>query len=299
MRAIQVFEAVVRCGGVTSAANELCVSPGAVSQQLHNIERSLRVRIFERSGRVLALTPWGRLYYERVHAAFDQLRSAQDTLERARLNPGITLSALPALAVGWLRPLLAQWQQAHPKAKVRLIASDDEPALGDGTIDFRLSYASNLRRYENFSELFIDTVVPAASPRLLEDYPVASPEDILAAPLIHIETQFRQPFPTWDDWARHAGIAPPTATREIVFTAASTAIDAAIRNCGFVLAPSAMIADEIRTGRLVVPVGRRLAMTAPYILAWDPAALDRSFGEKFRSFMISAHRQSEMRSRGR
>ena len=76
MRAVQVFEAVVRCGSVTAAAEELCVSPGAISQQIHNIEKSLNVRLFERSGRSLALTSWGRLYYDRVRFAFEQLRTA-------------------------------------------------------------------------------------------------------------------------------------------------------------------------------------------------------------------------------
>lgn len=77
MRAVQVFEAVVRCGSVTAAVEELCVSPGAISQQIHNIEKALNVRLFERSGRSLALTSWGRIYYERVRFAFEQLRMAQ------------------------------------------------------------------------------------------------------------------------------------------------------------------------------------------------------------------------------
>jgi len=292
MRAIQVFEAVVRCGGVASAANELCVSPGAVSQQLHNVEKLLKVRIFERSGRSLILTQWGRLYYDRIHAAFDQLRSAHTTLERARLQPGIVLSVLPALAIGWLQPLLAQWHRKYPQAKVRVIGTDEEASLEEEGVDFRISYASDLRRYEYFNELFTDTVVPAASARVLEAHPVRQPGDILAASLIGIRNVSHWPLPTWDDWARSVGIAPPDGPRELVFSTPSAAVDAAVRGYGFVLAQSGMIADDVKSGRLAVPLDRHLQMSAPYILAWDRAALDRPFGEKFRSFITdAAHRR--------
>ena len=125
MRAVQAFEAVARCGSVTAAAEELCVSPGAISQQIHNIEEALSASLFERRGRSLTLTSWGRMYYERVRVAFDQLRLAQDTLQLARTKPGIVISALPSLAMRWLRPLIQDWRSTHPNATIRLIGTPE------------------------------------------------------------------------------------------------------------------------------------------------------------------------------
>ncbi|MBX7198612.1 MAG: LysR family transcriptional regulator [Rhodospirillaceae bacterium] len=300
MRAVQVFEAVVRCGSVTAAAEELCVSPGAISQQIHNIEKALNVRLFERSGRSLALTSWGRIYYERVRFAFEQLRTAQDTLSRARSKPGIVLSALPSLAIRWLRPLMLQWRAAHPGAAVRLVGTDEESSLRDEQIDFRISYGTDVRQYEHFTELFIDTVVPACSAEFLAKHPVQTAADILGSPLIDIEWDVRhRPAPSWDDWARSAGLPQPDTAAELAFSLSSAAIDAAVSGGGFVLGQVAMIHEDVASGRLEIPIDRRLTMPAPYFLAWDRAVLDRPYGEDFRAFIIAAARRQAAQSAGR
>jgi LysR family glycine cleavage system transcriptional activator len=291
MRAVQAFEAVARCGGVAAAAEELGVSPGAVSQQLRKIEEALQVRLFERSGRSLALTSWGRVYYENVRVAFDQLRQAQHALQLARSKQGIVLSALPSLAV-WLRPLLLQWRSEHAGTSVRLIGTDDEAVLQDAHIDFRLSYGADARKYDRFAELFVDAVVPVCSPDFLRSHPVSSEADILKGPLIDIDWELRhRPQPSWTDWARSAGLQPSTVPSELTFSQSSVALDAAIDSGGFVLGPLAMITQDLRSGRLVIPLDRRLSMPDPYFLAWDRDALDRPFGADFRSFIIAAARR--------
>src|SRR5687768_7351920 len=99
LRAIQAFEAVGRLGSVNDAADELGVSQGAVSQQLRRVDEALGVRLLERRGRNLELTTWGRLYYARIAAGFEDLRSAQEVLAAARLNSSLVVSCLPSLAI--------------------------------------------------------------------------------------------------------------------------------------------------------------------------------------------------------
>ncbi len=292
LRALQAFEAVVRCGGVSAAAEELGVSPGAVSQQVRKIEDVLKVRLFERRGRSIEPTSWGRLYYERVRVAFEQLRSAQDTLQRARTKSGIVLSALPSLALRWLQPLLHTWRAAHPGAGVRLIGTDEEPALAEEQIDFRLTYGAHVRRYDHFTELFVDRVVPACSPGFLAQHPVSTIGDILRAPLIDIEWDLQhRPPPSWADWARSVGLPMPPAAGELAFSLSSAGIDAAVSGGGFVLAQLSMVALDLASGRLVIPFDRRLKLPEPYFLAWDHAVLDRPFGADFRAFIVSAARR--------
>jgi LysR family transcriptional regulator, glycine cleavage system transcriptional activator len=295
MRAIQAFEAVARCNSVAAAAVELGVSPGAVSQQLRKIEEVLNVRLFERNGRTLALTSWGRLYYEDVQLAFDQLRRAQHALLMARSKHGIVLSAQPALT-RWLRVILLKWRAEHPGSSVRLIATDDESALQDAHIDFRLSCGGAARHYERFCELFVDAVVPLCSPDFLRSHPVNSPEDVLRGPLIEIESQpGHLPPPSWADWALTSGLTAVGVTSELTFWPSIVGIDAAADGGGFVLGQIAAATQDLKSGRLVVPIDRRLRMPGPYFLAWDRDALDRPLGDAFREFIIgAAHQQGEL-----
>lgn len=300
MRAVQAFEAVARCGSVTAAAEELCVSPGAISQQIHNIEEALSASLFERRGRSLTLTSWGRMYYERVRVAFDQLRLAQDTLQLARNKPGIVISSLPSLAMRWLRPLIQDWRATHPNATIRLIGTDEEAALQNDHIDFRLSYGTDARKYDHFAELFTDCVVPACSPELLAKYPVKTPADILAGPLVDIEWDIRHSTaPSWGDWAQSVGEPAPKAAGELTFSLSASGLDAAVAGGGFVLAQMSMIVDDVESGRLVIPIDRRLSMPESYFLAWDRAALDRPFGSDFRAFLLAAARRQSVLSMGR
>ena len=300
LRAVQAFETVARCGSVVMAAEELGVSPGAVSQQLHNLETVLNVRLFERRGRSLGLTAWGRIYYERVRQAFDQLRTGQDDLQRAKSKAGIVFSALPSLALRWVRPLLLQWRTIHEATGTRLIGSDDETVFERDHIDFRLSYGRACRQYDQYTELFTDRFVPVCSPGLLKKYPVSTPREILQVPRIDIEWDVRfQKAPSWADWARSIGAEPPERSDELAFSLSSAAIDAAVHDGGFVLGQISMVADDVRSGRLVIPFDERINMPEPYFLAWDQSVLDRPMGLEFRNFIIAAARHQAALSDGR
>ncbi|MGH8444794.1 MAG: LysR family transcriptional regulator [Solimonas sp.] len=293
VRAIQAFEAIVRRGSVAAAADELGVSSGAVSQQLRKIEHELKVRLLKREGRSLALTSWGRIYCEQVRTAFDELRRAQHRLQVARTQQGIVLSAPPSLAV-WLQGPLLEWGKTQPAVSLRLIGAEKEPVLQDDGIDFRLCYGADARRYDRYSELFRDAVVPACSPAFLRAHPVNSEAEILSSPLIDIVWDSRhRPPPSWADWAWSVGLAPPTAPARLAFSLAGAAIDAAQGDGGFVLGQISLIAESVRRGQLVVPIDRRLNFPEPYCLAWERDALDRPICADFRNRLIAAGHQQQ------
>ena len=291
LRSIQVFEAVVRCGSVTAAADELDVSAGAISQQIRILETALGARMFERNGRSLEVTTWGNLYYEHIRFAFDHLQTAQATLQKARSRSGISLSALPSLAIRWLRPLLAEWQVKHPDCGVLLVGTEEEPTLSTERLDFRLTYGECVRRYGQYVELFTDRVVPACSPGFLARHRVRSAGDILCSTLIKIEWDVSQkPPPSWDDWGTVMGLEG-TARTGLAFSLSSSAIDVAVHDGGFVLGQLSMIAEEVANGRLVVPIDVSLPMPEPYFLAWDRPIMDRPFGQSFKAFLTAAARR--------
>lgn len=296
LRALQAFECVARRGSVADAATELSVSPGAISQQLRKIEDSLELRLFERSGKGLVLTSWGRLYLEEVGPAFEQLRRAQAALWRARTSNGLVLSCLSSVATRWVGPQLFDWQAAHPGVKVRLIGAEAEPLLTGNQVDFRISYGQAVRSFEHHAELFTDWAVPVCAPALVRARKLGQPADLLDLPLISIEWEpAHGTSPNWEQWALSIGaVARPVTDGAMTFSLSSAAIDAAVHGRGVVLAQLSMIADDLNSGRLVAPFDRRLILPQSYFLAWDRSALQKTQGHAFRAWLISiAKRQAQ------
>ncbi len=284
---------------MAAAAEDLGVSTGAVSQQVRKLEEYLSIRLFERSGRSLKLTRWGDVYYANIREAFSHLHSAQSSLQHAVSKRGLVLSAMPSL-VRWLRPLLPQWLASHPGSHVRIVGTHSEAVLKDQGIDFRLSYASGNRNYKRFIELFVDSVVPVCSPDFLRSSPVNSPADILKGPLITIDWGEQNcPPPTWADWARSLGMTSPHIVSELEFSLSGAAIDMAVKGYGFVLGQIAMVAEDVRHGRLVIPFDHRVSMAEPYFLAWERDALDRPFGTEFYNFILAAAKLQTALSSGK
>lgn len=259
---------------------------GAISQQLRNAEEQIGLRLLERRGKLIALTARGRQYHGDVMAGFDSLRDAQARIERVRSESTLTISCLPSLASKWLGAQLFDWQAAHPTASVRLVGDDAEPRFGTDEVDFRLSYGDLITRFEHRTQLFTDWVVPACSPDCHARHILRKPADILTAPLLAIEWAPEQGAPPgWGDWAAHVGAPRRTAAGAVAFSMSSAAIDAAINGRGFVLAQMSMVANDIASGRLVVPFDIRLELAQPYGLAWDPQALGKPFGPELRGWI--------------
>ena len=296
---MQAFEAVARLGSVGAAADELAVSPGAISQQLRKIEEALGLRVLERRGNALVLTSWGRLYAGELAPAFEQLRRAHGKLQRAQLKSALVLSCLSSVASRWIGPRLFDWQAAHPGARVRLIGAEAEPPLSGGEVDFRISYGDAVRRFEHHARLFTDALVPACAPALLALHRVRAPADLLALPRIGIEWDAAHgTLPGWAAWAERIGVSARESANELAFSLSGAAIDAAVNGRGVVLAQVALIGDDLASGRLVVPFDQRLPLPHAYFLAWDRAALQKSRGTQFRDWVIGlGQRQVEVSGR--
>jgi len=294
LKALQAFNAVGRLGSVTAAARELKVSPGAISQQVRKIEDYLGVTLLERNGRRMEMTRWGKLYHSEIAKGFDQLGHAQKVISRARNETGLVLSSLTSVVNKWIGRRIFDWQSSHPQATVRLVGTEIEPRLGEDKVDFRIFYGSG-PSHEHFRELFTDWVVPACAPGLVVGKALKSPADILKYPLLHVVwDEAFAPAPSWSDWARHIGADYADRDNGLSFTLSSSAIDAAVMGRGFVLAQLSMAADELESGRLVIPFDRRLPLSEPYRLAWNRASLQKPFAKEFREWIIATARKQAM-----
>lgn len=297
LRALQAFEAIGRTGTVSGAARDLGVSPGAISQQVRNLEDHLAVTLLERRGRRVELTSWGRIYYEEIAKGFRQFELAADALERARNQSAIVLSALTSVVNKWITRRIFDWQSLHPAANVRIIGKDEEPLLGHDEVDFRITYGRGVQAHRHYTELFRDWSVPVCSPMLITDHKLREPADLLEFPLLNVEWEKHYlPPPQWSDWARHVGASRGQRLSTLSFTLSSSAIDAAINKRGFALAQLSMIGEELAAGTLVVPFDIRLQLPESYYLAWDRAAMEKPNGPAFHNWLLQIGRRQTLLS---
>ncbi|MFX1675857.1 LysR substrate-binding domain-containing protein [Paraburkholderia sp. A2WS-5] len=299
LRALQIFEAVGRCGGITEAARRLGISAGAVSQQIKLLEDTLGMHLTQKDGKRLRLTAIGRQYHESCAAAFESLRVAHAEIERAKNTRNLSVSALPSLVSKWLAPRVLEWQRQHPELSVYLDGTHTEPSPDGYEIDFRISYGERGLNTENAVELFRDCVVPVCNPRLLESgTPLETPAGLLAYPLITVDWQpkFASP-PSWREWfaANDVDCADFDENR-LVFSLSSVAIQAAIDGYGFTLAQGSMITDDLAAGRLVMPFALGLALPSPYFLKWKPNAFDRPHCRQFHRWLVTRGKEQQQRN---
>lgn len=293
LRALQAFEAVGRCGTVTAAANELHVSPGAISQQIRRIEDHLGILLLERHGRSIQLTTWGKLYHAELAKGFDQLRHAHDVLRQAQNQGRFVVSSLTTVVNKWLGRTLFTWSTDNTDVALRLVGTEIDPTLDADGIDFRVFYGDK-PSYDNYTILFTDCVVPVCSPLLLKGRMLTRPAEIFDYPLFEVvwnDIFAGKSYPRWRDWAELAQCPPPqSGNSPLVFALSSNAIDAAASGRGFALAQVAMIQEELESGRLIVPFDIRIRLGMPYGLAWNRAALDKPGGTRLRSWLTAQGR---------
>ncbi|MFU0504207.1 LysR substrate-binding domain-containing protein [Pseudaminobacter sp. NGMCC 1.201702] len=294
LRALQVFEAVGRFGSMTKAAQELKVSPGAISQQIKILEEAMGLHLVARKGNGLALTEVGLAYHQAVAKAFADFHKASSDIVEFHRSSALIISALPLIASRWLSPNMFTWQKTHPNVCFHLEGTAIEPVLDGKPFDFRITYADKAHLFESFVPLFNDGLVPVCSPELAASQPLEKPADLLAHRLLTIDWRpFLSPAPTWQDWFRLVGLDGSEIRDFFMLSLSSLAIEAAIEGRGIALAQKAMVAEELRTGRLIAPFEQVLMLPSPYILAWNRTVFDKTGASEFHRWIVGLARKQE------
>jgi LysR family transcriptional regulator, glycine cleavage system transcriptional activator len=275
--ALRAFEAAARLMSFSKAADELNVTPAAISHQIHALELDLGVALFRRRNRSVALTDSARVLLPGLSEAFGQIRASVRRLRAHNDSGTLTVTASPSFAAKWLVLRLHRFQERCPDIDVRISATDEVVDLMNGGFDMGIRYGAG--RYPGLEvELLLkNEVFPACSPRLLETGPpLRVPDDLRHHALIHDQTVERDPLvPTWSMWLKAAGVRGVPAAPGLSFSAGHLALDAAIAGRGIVLALSTIAAADLAAGRLVRLFSLALPDLFAYYIATAPSALDR------------------------
>ena len=284
--AVRAFEAVARHLSVKRAADELCLSPSAVSHQIRALEDYFDTALFERQGNRLRLTLTGRAYAGKMTALLDVFDESTRQIREAGRRP-FRVIATPCFASRWLVPRLDRLSFGN---RVRLRVADTVPDtdFSSNDADLVIQWADDPVPGVVTEPLMVSGRYPVISPELKARENVRTPEDLLRVTLIHYET-----MDGWDEWFRTAGIEPPVFPRGPSFTHCELAITAAERGQGVSISFDSMVRGALAEGRLVRLFDAAISMPfAIYSVAYAEARRDDPMIREFSSW-IHAEAASE------
>ena len=287
LNALRAFEATARHLSFSRAAEELHVTPAALSHQIKGLEDYIGMKLFLRKPRAIELTDAGRSLYPGTHAAFGQLRQAVQSLERLRNDHVLVVSAPPGFTAKWLAPRLHRFMTANPEIETRISSTSVLTDFVADGVDVILRNAATPPADMHVEKLVDIYILAVASPRLIEEVGgLDRPEDLLRVPLIHDESISKLPdAPYWREWFASHGINDPDLSRGLHFNSADHALEAAIEGAGVSLTYRTLAYDDLRVGRLVAPFETLLNFQRAFYIACETGSEERPKVKAFREWV--------------
>jgi LysR family glycine cleavage system transcriptional activator len=267
LNALRAFEAAARHLNFSRAADELSVTPGAVSQQIQNLEDYVGVALFKRTPKGLLLTDPAQIALPALREAFDRLAEAASMLTAAVDGRRLTVTVPPSFASKWLLPRLGAFEALHPDVDVWVSAGMELTDFTSGEIDLAIRYGAG--RYPGLEviRLMQETVIPVASPELLDNHPLENLGDLSSAVLLHDGSpDADESCPDWTMWLAARGVRGVDGARGPRFNQSSLVIEAAVGGRGVALAKRALAQADLDAGRLVAPFQIATAVDFAYYL---------------------------------
>ena len=260
LNALKSFEAAARHESFTRAAEELCVTQGAISHQVKALEQELGVKLFNRERQRLIMTVAGREYLNVVRDAFDRIAIGTERLVARQSSGALTISTSPDFAAKWLVHRIGRFSEAHSDIELNVSAAMHHVDFAREEVDIAVRHGDGNWPGLHVERLSPEQLFPVCSPKLLKGRQrLAKPADVLKFPLLHLET--RQYWPVWLD---AAGVTDHDVSPGSIMNRASMLIDAAIDGQGIALARTTLAAWDILNGRLVRPFPEFLRVSKTY-----------------------------------
>ncbi|GLU35139.1 transcriptional regulator [Trinickia caryophylli] len=282
MNALKAFESAARHLSVKLAAEELCVTPGAVSQMIKALEQHLGVRLFEREKRGIYLTRAGREYLPSIRNAFRQIAEASRRVMETADDGVLTVSVTPFFASAWLVPRMATFQQAHPDLDLRIVTGTSLVDFSRSGVDVAIRHG--LGRYSGMrcDRVLTVEMVAAAAPGLVERFGLpAGPADLARWPHVHDADR-----KAWSLWFERNGVDEVGPPRGPSFDDAGLLLKAVLSGQGAGLLPAALVDEEMASRRLVRLVAATYIEELAYYLVCPEGTQDRAKVAAFREWIL-------------
>lgn len=277
LQAFYTFFVVCRVGSMKDAAQELNVTPGAISQRISDLESKLGQRLFQRARSGVTKTDAGAELYSELKMAFNQI----ETTSRHRLKEHgfgcLMVSVMPSFASSWLLPRLGRFVSRYPKISLSLETDCRMVDLRSGPVDFAIRHG--LGKYPGLEARWLmspEMIVVGSPELLLQGPPIRSPHDCLDYPLLH-DSDRRD----WGLWLKAHGVAPQGARRGLSLTDEHMLVRAAANGQGLALVRDIYAAAELEQGKLVKALEIRWSSQFAYYLVGLASTFSASTSRDF------------------
>ena len=289
LNALRVAESVARHANFTRAAEESCITPSAVSQQITKLENQLEFKIFDRRKRSVALTTEGEEFILTVRAALDQIIATHDQISNREQRNILKISVLPTFAMRWLLPRLNRFQRKYPEFQVHVSHSYQAVNFKREDFDLAVRYGNGNFKDVRARLLFKEDLIPVCTPRLLaETLPrknpsTIRPNDLRHFTLLHSDTCTLN----WSSWLKNAGATGVLEqSPSMYFDTCMLSYEAANAGLGFAVANRAYIAKDISANRLVAPFDLVLPKENGWYLVYPEEHSEHARVKAFQAWML-------------
>lgn len=289
LNALRTFAVAARSLNFSHAADELNVTPSAVSHQIKDLETRLGVELFVRLHRGLALTAAGESLLPGVQSGLASFQQAIDGLQQLYRTSALTVSVPPSIAMKWMVPRLAAFKTRHPDIDVRLSSDVEFPDFSREDVDIAVHYGAGDYPGLHSEQLASNSVAPMCSPLLLQgNTPLAQPADLQYFTLLHDAgpSEADDASYDWDRWLRDHGVSNVDASLGLRFGASADVLNAAVAGAGVAIGKTALAIDDLRAGRLVCLFDSVVPEEMAYNVVYRPGATEQMKIAAFRDWLF-------------
>ncbi|MDP9152968.1 MAG: transcriptional regulator GcvA [Pseudomonadota bacterium] len=256
LNALRAFEAAGRLGSFKDAAAQLHVTHGAVSQHVRLLEEWLGAPLFERHNRRVVLTPAASIYLAEIGPLFEQLSQATTRYGiPGAVSRTLTVNAPATFTLRWLVPRLARFHAGHQDVDVSVVTSNESVESLKDVHDIVIRGGPDTFYGYSMQAFLSEERLPVCSPALLQRLPLRAPDDLARHTLLHTASLPR----LWPDWLAKAQTPALRPAAVVTFDHFYLTLQAAIDGMGVAMGPTALVSDDLASGRLVTPfAGPRL-----------------------------------------
>ena len=289
LNALRAFEAAARHLSFSKAADELHVTPAAISHQIKGLEERWGLALFIRKNRNLTLTEKARQILPEVSEGFAVLDRAVTRITAAKNPRALTVSAAPSVAAKWLLPRLHRFQEAQPDIDVHISASNQLADFTTGDADVALRYGRGPYPGLHVDMLLESDLFAVCSPALLAgEHPLREPGDLKHHTLLHDDSwRWDGASYDWEMWLRAAGVTDVDTRRGPHFDSASMALEAAAMGRGVVLSTTSNSGDDLQEGTLVRPFDLSMPLDFKVHFVCPSGALEHPNILAFRDWVVA------------
>ncbi len=264
LNAVRAFETAARLGGFAAAANELCVTPGAVSQHVKALEAWAGDHLFERRSQGVKLTPLGELVAAEFSEAFDRMGDAIQSLRSRAAPEKIHIATLPSIAQLWLSPRLPDIRLAAPDVLISVTTMERSPNFRREPFDIAIFFEENAP--PGSVKVCDETIFPVCAPSLAAR--LAHPGDLSSVTFLHDAAWSKD----WEMWLASAHPGSNFDTSGPVFSLYSLALEEAKNGAGVLIGHEPLVGALLESGDLVAPFNQKVSLNRSLSIALaDPS----------------------------